>query len=128
MARILVVDDDLTILKFLQTILAWQSHDVRVTTQPHEALEILQEAPYDLIVLDYLMPDFTGFDFIQTARLMEEVHLPPVIMMTGERTPEIVAKAKQLGVIDYIVKPFDPKIFLSKLTAHLATQTPQPQG
>jgi CheY-like chemotaxis protein len=104
--RVLVIDDDPSVLKSLQLLL---SDDCEVTTcaDPRVALELVRSTTFDVIVTDYKMPHLTGGEF--AAQLHREVTPPPYcLLLTG--TPDAVKTsmpgAKELVMV--LAKPFDP--------------------
>ena len=81
-----------------------------------EALKMLIENPVDLVLLDWNMPKLSGIDFLQKVRAVEKYKSLPIIMVTSESAKFNVIQAHKLGVTDYIIKPFNEKIFMEKLS------------
>ncbi len=109
LARILVIEDDLNLLEGIQTMLELDSYSVVCAENGRQALEILQTSPNppDLIVSDIMMPQMDGIEFLRAVRGVPAWEGIPFIFLTarGERTD--IVRGKQLGVDDYLVKPFD---------------------
>ena len=103
--KILIVDDEIKILKLLSRYFSRQGHDVSVTTEPQEALRLLQSGRYDVLVLDHRMPQLTGLELFKQVRRQEAP--PEVILMTAHATVEKAVETMKLGAVDYIQKPFD---------------------
>lgn len=105
-ARILVVDDEDILIRCYQRILENAGYQVDYVKSGRDALKSIEAAPYDLIILDYLMPEMNGMEALQRLRQVQsEVK---VIMVTGLDRIETEMRAKELGVFDYLPKPFDP--------------------
>jgi DNA-binding response OmpR family regulator len=115
MARILLVDDDIDLLKFGQEILASVDHEAVVAQDATRALEYLNNHPFDLVISDANMPFISGFELVKTIRKNPKWQDLTVALLTGRRGKEDVRQAIQAGVDDYIVKPIDPLLFLNKI-------------
>ncbi len=105
---ILLVDDEEKILKTLGRALRDEGHDVVTTPHAREASRLLAERPFDLLVIDYLMPEATGLDVIRDlAATSAEGERPAMIMMTAHGSIESAVEAMKLGARDYLQKPFE---------------------
>jgi DNA-binding NtrC family response regulator len=105
---ILLVDDEEKILKTLGRALRDEGHDVVTTPNAREASRLLAERPFDLLVIDYLMPDKTGLDVIrELVASATEGERPAMIMMTAHGSIESAVEAMKLGARDYLQKPFE---------------------
>ncbi|NLM52664.1 MAG: response regulator transcription factor [Firmicutes bacterium] len=116
MPKILVVDDEKTIVKGIKFALQKENFEVLVAYDGKEALEIFaQEAP-DLIVLDLMLPEIDGFEVCRRIRKTSEV---PIIMLTarGEDIDKILGL--ELGADDYMTKPFNPRELVARIKAVL---------
>ena len=103
--RILIVDDEVKILKLLSRYFSRQGHEVRVTTEPYQALRLVQSERFDVLILDHRMPQLTGLEVFKRVRRGESP--PKVILMTAHATVEKAVETMKLGAVDYIQKPFD---------------------
>ena len=103
--RILIVDDEEKILKLLSRYFSRQGHEVKVTTEPEEALRLVQSEQFDVLILDHRMPQLTGLEVFKRVRRSESP--PRVILMTAHATVEKAVETMKLGAVDYIQKPFD---------------------
>jgi len=81
-----------------------------------EALQLLQNQPVHLILLDWNMPQLSGLDFLKQVRAMDQHKDLPIIMVTSESAKYNVIEALKAGATDYIVKPVNEKIFMEKLS------------
>lgn len=105
-ARILVVDDEDILIRCYRRILENSGYQVDYVTSGREALERIEAAPFDLVILDYLMPEMNGMETLQ--RIRERQADIRIIMVTGLDKIETQKRARELGVFGYLAKPFDP--------------------
>ncbi len=115
MANILLVDDDEDLLHLARNLLASQKHTVMVAHNALEGIDLLGRYPFQLIVTDANMPQYSGFDFVKTIRNQEALKAVKIAMLTGRREKRDIDRALNIGVDDYIVKPIDPILFLKKI-------------
>ncbi len=118
-ARILVVDDNGPNREILSRRLSRKGFRVDVAADGSGALELLQTRPFDLVLLDIMMPDVSGIEVLQ--RIRERWGLPelPVIMATARTDMESVVEALELGANDYVVKPLDMPVLLARMRTQL---------
>ena len=102
MGRIALVDDSADTLEMFAFILR-NEHDVRTFARPTDFLKLFQPNEYDLVVLDILMPDISGFDVL--ARIRELDSRVPVAAVTGRADSVHREKALKAGFCEYFVKP-----------------------
>ena len=105
-ARILVADDDIAIVKVLETILASDGYEVDTALDGEEALEKASAGTYDLVLLDIVMPRRDGIEVCRRLRAHERYRATPVIIVTAHTRHEDMVEAFAAGVTDYIRKPF----------------------
>ena len=103
--RLLVVDDDQTILTLIDRIAVAEGFDVDTTADSSDALVHLFKRPADLVLLDVRMPGVSGLDVLRSMRGMNSQ--PKVVLMTGYGSIENAVEAVKLGATDYVTKPFD---------------------
>lgn len=112
--NILIVDDEIMNINIAKFILKDEpNYQVFSTQKATEALELLAQHPMDLILLDVYMPEMNGFDLYAKIREQYDV---PVVLMTADKSMETLQKTIDLGMNDYITKPFVPVIL--KETVH----------
>jgi OmpR family response regulator RpaB len=104
--KILVVDDEASIRRILETRLSMIGYDVVTAGDGEEALEIFRKAEPDLVVLDVMMPKLDGYGVCQELRKESDV---PIIMLTALGDVADRITGLELGADDYVVKPFSPK-------------------
>ena len=117
-ASILVVDDN---PKFLADALPMYGYDVTVAEDGLQALKILSEenAHFDLILLDVMMPNMDGWDTLKAIRNNNKIKYIPVIMITAVSEDQKVVSGLKIGADDYIVKPFILPNLLARIEAIL---------
>ncbi len=105
---ILLADDEEKILKTLGRALREEGHDVVTTPRALDAQRLLNERSFDLLVIDYLMPERTGLEVIrELVATTPEAERPAIVMMTAHGTVESAVEAMKLGARDYLQKPFE---------------------
>jgi two-component system chemotaxis response regulator CheY len=114
---ILVVDDYNTMRRIIRNLLKQLGFDnVEEAADGTEALAKLKEKNFGLVVSDWNMEPMSGLDLLKQVRATEAIKNIPFIMVTAESKPENVIIAKQAGVSNYIVKPFNAETLKTKLT------------
>jgi len=111
---ILLVDDEPKIRQALTEALRDEGHTVTATGDPHEALRLVGERPFDLLVVDNLMPALSGLELIRevVGSAAGGTDHPQILMMTAHATVESAIEAMKLGALDYLQKPFEIDEFL----------------
>lgn len=104
MERILILDDEADMLETCRRILAAAGHESIATTDPHEALELLERERPDLLLTDLRMPSMDGIDLLRRAHEIDPSL--PVIMLTAYATIESAVATVREGAFDYLAKPF----------------------
>ena len=117
-ASILIVDDN---PKFLAEALPMYGYDITVAEDGLEALKILanEDANFDLILLDVMMPNMDGWDTLKAIRKNKKTEYTPVIMITAVSEDQKVVSGLKIGADDYIVKPFVLPNLLARVEAVL---------
>jgi two-component system chemotaxis response regulator CheY len=117
---ILIVDDYKTMLRIIRNLLKQLDfHNVDEALDGGAALEKLREKKYGLIISDWNMEPMTGIQLLKEVRSDKEFRKMPFIMITAESKTENVVIAKEAGVSNYIVKPFNAATLKSKLVGVL---------
>lgn len=118
--KVLIVDDYKTMLRIINSILKQLGFQkIEEATDGNMALEKLRQESYDLIISDWNMEPMTGLDLLKQVRADEKLKSIPFIMVTAESRAENVVAAKEAGVNNYIVKPFNAATLKTKLTTVL---------
>ena len=117
--RMLVVDDDLFNRRILATNLEDQGYLVQAVENGRHALELLRSEPFDLVLLDVMMPGLDGYQVL--TQIVSDIHLReiPVIMISALEEIESVAKCIEMGAEDYLFKPFNPTLLKARINACL---------
>jgi CheY-like chemotaxis protein len=102
--RILVVDDERDTLDLIDLTLSSAGYEIHLANNGAESLEKIRRDRFDVILLDIMMPDMTGFDVLRTLN-QERNDLPPVIFLTAKSLPEDREMGLQLGAKDFLIKP-----------------------
>ena len=115
---ILITDDEKTNLDILGSILS-PMYNLLISRSGPRALELAKEHKPDLILLDVLMPEMSGFDVISQLKASEDTDKIPVIFITGLTDAANEEKGFFLGAVDYIVKPFNKSIVKARVNTHI---------
>ena len=114
--RILAIDDDPQVLRYVRSILAEAGYSVVVTGEPAELDRLLEAEQPHLVLLNLVLPGTSGFELIKRIPNVFEV---PVIFLTGRGREQDFAKAFEMGAADYVVKPFAPTELVARIRAAL---------
>jgi DNA-binding response OmpR family regulator len=110
--KILIIDDDPSIRKFLDVNLEARGYKVYLAEGGAEALRLLADTPVDLILLDIMMPEMDGFEVCRKIRAFNHT---PIIMLSAREGEGDSEKTLECGANDYITKPFPLKEILGKI-------------
>ncbi|MBT5229730.1 MAG: response regulator [Methylococcales bacterium] len=119
MVKILVVDDNELNRELLVRRLKPKNYDVSVAGNGPEALEMIDEHNYDLVLLDIVMPGMDGLEVLTIIRQRFSLVDLPVIMVTAKDLDADIVRAFQLGANDYVTKPLNMAIALVRIEAHV---------
>jgi two-component system nitrogen regulation response regulator NtrX len=103
--HVLIVDDEAEIRESLESILKEEGYLVTTAATAAEALELLRDAAYDVVLLDIWLPDRDGLDALTEIRQMAPENVPEVIIISGHGTIEAAVRATKLGAYDFLEKP-----------------------
>ena len=123
-ARILVVDDEVQIVRVLRGYLEQSGMEVLTAHDGREALRLARQEQPDLVILDLMLPEIDGMDVCRTLRRESNV---PIIMLTArvEETDRVLGL--ELGADDYVIKPFSPREMVARVRAVLRRGLPDPE-
>ncbi|WP_175990277.1 response regulator transcription factor [Bacillus sp. Marseille-Q1617] len=116
MNTILLVDDEARMLKLLELYLNPGGYSIIKVNNGYEAIQSVKKKPVDLVLLDIMMPELSGWETCERIRSFSDV---PIIMLTARDTKEDVVKGLNAGADDYITKPFDEEELLARVNAQL---------
>jgi two-component system phosphate regulon response regulator PhoB len=128
MSRILIVEDDPSLVELLKYNLESEGFDVSVARDGEGGLEAIDTQDPDLVVLDWMLPNMSGIEICRQMRQRTATRSTPVIMLTakGEETDRI--RGLETGADDYIVKPFSPAELTARIKAVLRRAHPEQVG
>ena len=114
--RVLAVDDDPQALRYVRDALASAGYTPVVTGDPEEALRLVGEEKPDLVLLDLMLPGTDGIELMKDILTAGDV---PVIFLSAYGRDELIARAFDMGAVDYVVKPFSPTELSARIRAAL---------
>ncbi len=112
--KVLVVDDDPVVIRLVKELLKIQGYLVETAKDGIDAMIMVQKSKPDLIILDVMMPELNGYDVLKTLKFQEEYKKIPIILLTA-REQELDQRLSQMMGIDYLQKPLDRELFLTKV-------------
>lgn len=119
MHKILIVDDDINMLRMVEQLLDQEGYTVFKARSGLEAIRVAECEPIDLCILDVGMPQMDGVSLCRNLRKMPEMTETPIIFLTGHNTTYSVADALEAGGDDYVRKPFAMRELAARIRAHL---------
>lgn len=117
MAKIVVVEDDKDLVNLIKGILSVERHMIDSVYNGHEALAIMNMHPYDLVILDWMLPGKPGTEICKEYRARGGA--APILMLTAKNTIEDKEQGLDAGADDYLTKPFHPKELSARVRALL---------
>ncbi|XZN92510.1 MAG: adenylate/guanylate cyclase domain-containing protein [Microcoleus sp.] len=118
-SRVLVVDDNEVNRDLLARRLQRQGHAVTVAEDGVQALELMRSAPFDLVLLDIMMPQMNGYQVLENLKADERLRYIPVIMISAVDDIDSIVRCIELGAEDYLSKPFNPVLLKARISACL---------
>jgi DNA-binding response OmpR family regulator len=116
--NVLIIDDNEQITKMISSFLDLSNHDCTIVNDGKDGLELIKTKQYDSIVLDLAMPEFDGYEILDTLKDEDPSQISKIIILTASSIPlETVKKFKELGVSSCLQKPVDIDQLLSKITS-----------
>lgn len=114
--RILIVEDEVGILQFLQQGLEEEGYTIITASDGEKALELLTNESFDLVLLDWMLPKLTGLEVCKAYRLQNKTS--PIIFLTAKDTVQETIEGLQAGANDYIKKPFSFDELVERIKIH----------
>ncbi len=118
--KILIVDDDATMVNLLSTVLEFEGYETRKALSGKEALESIDGDPPDVVLLDIMMPGMDGFEVLARLRGNASTEKLPVIMLTARTEDKDIFEGWRRGADEYVTKPFDPRDLVETIKGVLA--------
>ncbi len=116
--KILIVDDELDILKLTAFRLAKFGYEILTAIDGQDALDLLKKEIPDFIFLDLYLPVISGYDVCKRIKADEKLKNIPVVLFTATSI-HVAEEAKEVGADDYIIKPFEPEALIEKIKKFL---------
>ena len=121
MAKVLLIEDEENIRKIISYDLRKAGHTIVESGDGQEALEIALKQPFDVLIIDWMLPHVSGIEIVQKLRTQ---HVDSVMIMLTARDDETdILYAFDQGVDDYVTKPFSPRELLARVNAHMKRQS-----
>ncbi|HJY64178.1 MAG TPA: response regulator transcription factor [Ignavibacteria bacterium] len=117
--KILVVDDEKDILELIDYNLTKNGYRVKTVTTGEDALELIKENDYDLIILDLMLPGVDGFDICKIIKADKQKASIPIVMVTAKSDEADKVAGLEIGADHYVTKPFSPRELLAIVKATL---------
>ncbi len=118
-ARILIVDDDLQTLKLIGLMLQRRGYEIIAARDGQQALQKARTEAPDLIILDMMMPDMTGYEVCRQLRSQSVTRNLPVLMFTAKADLDTKVQGFEAGADDYLTKPIHPNDLAARVEAAL---------
>ena len=116
---ILIVDDVVDNIQVAMNILKEDNYNFSFAKNGKDALTLLHENHFDLVLLDVMMPEIDGFEVCRKIKEDENLNSIPVIFLTAKVDTDSIVKGFEVGGVDYITKPFHPSELLARVRTHL---------
>ncbi|TMH14495.1 MAG: response regulator [Betaproteobacteria bacterium] len=126
LAKIVVIEDDLTFLDLLRVHLAGAGHEVLTAEDAVLGLRAIIASAPDLILLDLAVPYLDGFEMIEALRTDPATRNIPVIVLTGRGDDETYSRARELGAAQLLTKPVERDLLMRAIDGQLGSSKPHP--
>jgi len=118
--KILIVEDEESLLKLESILLTSKGYDVRGVANGQAALDALAEELADLVLLDIMLPEIDGFEVCRRIKTEARTRHIPVIMLTAKKSRDDMARGEKVGADWYITKPFKSAMVIETIQRFLA--------
>lgn len=116
-SKILIIEDETKLSRVLELELEYEGYKTEVAANGTDALRLLEEKEWDLVLLDIMIPELSGLEVLRRARRFDEV--TPIILLTARDEIHDKVSGLDLGANDYITKPFQIEELLARIRVHL---------
>ncbi|MDD2591236.1 MAG: response regulator transcription factor [Erysipelotrichaceae bacterium] len=114
MSKILIVDDEIRIREVIKEYAVLYGHEVKEASDGLQAIEMIKDEDFDVVILDIMMPNLDGFVACKKIKAIKKV---PVIMLSARQEEFDKLMGFELGIDDYVTKPFSPKELMARIKA-----------
>ncbi|MDX1659973.1 MAG: response regulator transcription factor [Nitriliruptorales bacterium] len=129
MSKILVVDDEPSVLAMVRMVLELEGHDVQTVENGSDALEAMERDAPDLLLLDVMMPGLSGFEVAEKMRDIDGCEELPLIFLSAKAERDDIWTGWKLGADSYLTKPFDTDELLEEVSRVLSIRSaPRNEG
>ena len=118
-SKILIVDDVPKNIQVVANILQGQGYSMAFAQDGPTALKMIQSTPFDLILLDIMMPEMDGLEVCRRLREFSDARDIPVLFLTAKTESESVVRGFESGAMDYVIKPVNEAELLARVRTHL---------
>ena len=118
--RILIIDDEPGLLILLTKMLTRIGAETKTALNGADGLALLDTEPFDLLILDLMLPDMDGFDILKQIRQNPAFDILPVLILSARADPEDISKGLELGADGYLTKPYLPNTLTGRVRTLLA--------
>lgn len=125
MARILVLDDDPSVLALERILLSEEGHEVLIVPTGRAGIEMLKLYQVDLIIVDIMMPELNGFQFVNLIRNNPKIQQTPIAFLTARSDRQDIIRAGEIGADFYIMKPIVPDRYIKKVSEFFIKNPPK---
>lgn len=119
LTRVLLIEDEDDIRDLMEICLRKEGYEVVGAALGSEGLDLLREQKFDLILLDWMLPDQSGIEFLAKIKKIQEKKFTPVIMVTAKTETHDIVRGLESGAEDYITKPFELDVLKARIKAVL---------
>lgn len=119
MAHILIVEDEESLARVIELELGYEDYETTTVHNGREAFTLLEQQPFDLILLDIMLPEMSGMEILRRFRNFDTT--TPVLLLTARDEVYDKVSGLDLGANDYITKPFEMEELLARIRVHLRT-------
>lgn len=121
MKKILIVEDEQKLSRVIQLELQYENYETEIANTGTEALRLIQEQTWDLVLLDIMIPELSGLEVLRRIRRTDD-HTPIILLTARDQVHDKVS-GLDLGANDYVTKPFQIEELLARIRAHLRKPT-----
>lgn len=114
MSKILIIEDELSVLEAIEAYLKKEGYEVKTASRGYRGLELFESEPFDLVILDLMLPDISGEEVCAKIREQSSAY---VFMLTAKSSLEDRIQGLEMGADEYLVKPFSPRELTARINA-----------